>query len=62
MWVSCDGFNHIIRFDNNPSVVPWLSAGRILNKVSGSLLSSRALDRGLLSSRTTYSIGGRTLE
>lgn len=46
--------------DNYPFVVPWFSAGSVLNRVSGSLLSSRALDRGLLSSKTTYSAGGKT--
>lgn len=46
--------------DNCLFVVPWFSAGSVLNRVSGSLLSSRALDRGLLSSKTTYSAGGKT--
>lgn len=35
-------------------VVPWFSAESVLNRVSGSLLFSRALDRGLLSSKMTY--------
>lgn len=52
---------HIIWFDKYLFVVPWLSAGSVLNRVSGSLLSSRAFDRGLLSSKTTYSTGDKTL-
>lgn len=40
-------------------LLPWWSEGRVLNRVSGSLLSSRARDRGLLSSSRTNSEGDK---
>lgn len=50
----------LLYFSTNISLLPWLSEGRVLNKVSGSLLSSKARDRGLLSSKRTYSKGDKT--